>query len=281
MPVTFETPHRIEDLYRRAIGNYVHSAFRPLQPGQNLFEWIADVTEYSLRPEAVERATNTAVGMARMVNAANARSWREAARRSTRSQLFYRMLQRELAGVVGQKLNGIVQANAGLIRSIPSDVATQLTREIAAAQQSVARSDTIAKMMRMRFPELTRSRISLVARTETAKASTALTEARCDELGIPAYIWETSQDSRVRKSHRNMNGVIVFWGDPPSPEALLHERSTLGHYHSGNCPNCRCGQTVILSLDDVSWPRRCYTSGRIIRVTRHQFAQLSGMQIAA
>lgn len=278
MPATFDLPHRIENAYRRAIGNYIASVIRPRQPWQSVEEWLAELNEAALRPGAIEQATGIASAMARTVNAENSRSWRQAAAKAMRSRMIYRALQAELAGSVGVRLNQIVRSNADLISSIPNEVAAHLTHEIAKAQQAGVRPETIAKMMRVRFPELTRSRINLISRTEVAKASTALTEARCDELGIRAYIWMTSRDQRVRRSHRNMNGVIVFWNDPPAPEALVGERSKLGHYHGGGAPNCRCSDSPILSLDDISWPHRFYTRGRIINITRHDFAQLSGMR---
>jgi len=107
------------------------------------------------------------------------------------------------------------------------------------------------------------------------KASTALTQARSEELELPAYVWMTSHDSRVRDSHRNMDGVIVLWRDPPSPEALIGERSTLGHYHVGDCPNCRCTPIVILTLDDVQFPARVYSYGRIKYMMMDEFSRLT------
>jgi uncharacterized protein with gpF-like domain len=165
-----------------------------------------------------------------------------------------------------------VRENAALIRSIALEAAVTLTGEVTKAQQMGARPATVAKMLRTRFPELLKSRIQLISRTETAKASTALTQARCEELGIEAYVWETSLDGdRVRESHRNMQDVLVFWHEPPAPELLIGETSTLGHYHAGACPNCRCTQTVVLSINDINWPRRVYWHGAISTMTKQEF----------
>jgi len=274
---SFALPQKIETAYQRAISRTIESILTPHR-SMNYEEWVEHLYSVSQSPEMVGQSEYLARQMTQWVNASNARSWRVAASQSQRGATLYRLLQRELGGCVGSKLRDIVQSNARLISSIPSDVAGQLTGEIAKAQQAGARPETIARIMRVRFPKLTRSRIQLIARTETSKASAALNEARCDELNIPAYEWLTSEDQRVRPSHRNMDSVIVLWSDPPSPEALVHERSTLGHYHCGNCPNCRCTSAPLLSLDDVKWPHRVYSSERITRMTRKQFAQLIGVR---
>jgi len=86
------------------------------------------------------------------------------------------------------------------------------------------------------FPLASANRVKLIARTETGKAYTMLTMAQSEDLDIPAYEWETSIDARVRSSHNHMQGVIVFWHDPPSPEALIGIKS-VGKYHAGNIYN--------------------------------------------
>ena len=130
-------------------------------------------------------------------------------------------------------------------------------------------------MLRTRFPQLLSSRVRLISRTETAKASSALTKARAEDLNLDWYVWQTSDDARVRTSHKKMNGVLVPWSSDPDPEALVGEKSTLGAYAVGNCPNCRCTPLVLLSADDVTWPRRVYWNGAIKQMNKQQFKQLA------
>lgn len=58
---------------------------------------------------------------------------------------------------------------------------------------------------------------------------------------------------RVRKSHRIMEGVLVNWNMPPSPERLAGEKD-VGNYHAGNIWNCRCYPEPLISVDDIRWP---------------------------
>jgi SPP1 gp7 family putative phage head morphogenesis protein len=274
----FTVTRRIELEYQRLIRRLMLSSIPQRKPDVSFEQWIAELAAVSERRDVADAAAYVAGEMGRWVNVLNARTWREAATRAQRSSMLHRLLQREMAGPVGIALRRIVDENAAYISSIPRKVAQQLTGEIAEAQQAGARPEAIAKMMRHRFPQLTRTRINLIARTETMKASAALTQARAEHLGLPCYEWLTSEDTRVRPSHKNMEGVIVFYDDPPSPEALIGEKSTLGRGHGGTFPNCRCPQSPLLTLDDVKWPHRVHRNGRIMSMTRIAFRNLSGMK---
>ena len=196
----------------------------------------------------------------------NARSWKEAARKASKGREIYEALQTELKGATGERIKEIISENAKLISSIPEKVSESVAREIAEYQQQGYRPEAIAEKIRSRVSKLTRSRIALIARTESSKAATALTRARAEDLNLPVYVWATSQDARVRSSHRKLNDVLILWSDPPSPEALIGERSTLGKYHAGDCPNCFPGDTIISSFSPIEKLWRAPYSGDLITI---------------
>jgi SPP1 gp7 family putative phage head morphogenesis protein len=212
----------------------------------------------------------------------NMKSWRAAAMKSTRAAKLYRMLQEEIKRTgIGPILDRAASVNANLISSLPGDIARHITERASTLQKQGKRAPEIEKELRSLAPRLTKSRIELIARTEIGKAETDLTRARAEEIGLDWYQWLTSQDVRVRPSHRNMNDVLVAWSDPPQPEELIRERSTLGHYHAGCCPRCRCIAAPVADLNEISWPARVYTGGTITRMARLRFAKLAGIKIAA
>jgi SPP1 gp7 family putative phage head morphogenesis protein len=269
---------QIEARYRAEITSLIQRTLPTLSPEQSFQEWVDELAALSMKPFYAEIAEAIAGRMVVAVNIQNAKTWREAAHRSSQSGMLYRALQAELANSpVGLRFHDIIKQNAQYIRSIPVDIAQTLTAEIAARQQAGARSKTMAKMMALRFPELTKGKINLIARTETAKAATALTRARSEDIGLDWFQWLTSEDSRVRASHKNMDKVLVRWSDLPSPEALIGQKSTLGHYAAGDCPNCRCNSSPFLTLDDISWPARVYWGGSIKRMSRATFLKIAGI----
>lgn len=232
-------------------------------------------------PKFQEAAWRVAQHMATGVVKANARSWRTAAMKSTRAREIYKALRSEIEhGPVGQTVQAVVARNAELIRSLPIDVAQRVTQYIATEQQKGQRAEVIENELRRRLPELTKSRIRLIARTEVGKSETALTRARAERIGAHWFQWATSHDQRVRPSHRNLDGVLVKWEDPPSPEELIGEKS-YGHYAPGEIFNCRCVSLPLISLDEIAWPARCYLNGRISRFTRAEFTRAVGIPLAA
>jgi len=274
----FGPTQRLQKVYERGIreitGRVLLSSKK--KPEQSYTDWLADLARRSQEKDIQDASELLAKRMIFQTQKTNWRTWREAASRSSRAQHLYQLLEAEMQGATGARVRQLVRENAKLISSLPLEAATMLTDEVRKAQQSGARPGTVAKMAQKRFPTLLRSRTHLISRTETAKASTALTQARCERLNVSFYQWETSKDGdRVRESHRNMHGVVVPWSQTPAPEALVGEKSTLGHYNAGECPNCRCLIIPILTLDDIQFPARVYWNGAIQRMTKQAFKQIA------
>jgi SPP1 gp7 family putative phage head morphogenesis protein len=273
-PPEFGPTKRLQRAYEQGIKAITGRVLLAKKPEQTFQQWLAELAERSRQKDIQDASELLAKRMIFHINVKNAKTWREAASRSSKAQVLYRALQAEMNGATGARVHQLVRENAALISSLPLDAAQALTDEIMRAQQSGARPKTLAKLAQQRFPALLRSRTHLISRTETAKASTALTAARCERLAIEWYQWETSQDQRTRESHQNMNGVIVPWSQPPSPELLVGEKSQ-GHYQAGEIYNCRCVVIPILTLDDIAFPARIYWNGSIKAMTKQAFKQIA------
>ena len=262
----FSIPRLIELQYGDAIAELIASLLPIKQPGQSAESWVQQLADLAHNVNLHYYARVAAEHMVSKVNTTNAKSWREASAKSQRSRVLYRAMQEELAGGVRPHFNRIVDRNAELIKSIPSDVATMLNRHIVEAQQSGLRAGTVTAMLRTKFPEFTKNKIKLIARTQAQAASTDLTEARSLEIGLDWAEWDTSEDKRVRPSHKNMDGVLFSWHDLPSPEALAGEKSSLGKYAPGRAPNCFPGDTVVSSPSGIKKLWRAPYSGDLIEL---------------
>ena len=100
------------------------------------------------------------------------------------------------------------------------------------------RAETVSQEI-LRSGDVSKSRAILIARTEVARTAFALTRARALHVGSAAYVWRTSRDSDVRKSHREMEGKVIQWDDAPT----LSDGTTT---HAGCIYNCRCWAEPIL-----------------------------------
>jgi SPP1 gp7 family putative phage head morphogenesis protein len=125
----------------------------------------------------------------------------------------------------------------------------------------------------MRIGSISENKAKMIARTETSRYSTALTEMRATSIGADWYVWRAVGDFRTRKGHKHMNRVLVNWSDPPSPEKLTGEKA-YGEYHAGETFNCRCYPEVVLDLDDVNFPAKVYWKGKIQTMKKDEFSKL-------
>lgn len=257
----WQSPRRIEH-------GYEHSLYEMLKHimGSNPAQWLSNL----LTPPAwLDKWANaTAERMVTGVLVDGARTWRTAAMKSTRGRELYAALQNEMRGSVGHRFRQLIDQNALLIKSLPAKAAAEAVRLIARNQQQGERASSLV------VAHTSRVQSRLIARTETSKASTSLTQARSESLGISWYVWETSEDERVRKSHHKMQGVLINFTDPPSPEALSGEKS-YGHYQAGNIFNCRCYPAPLIDFSDVSWSHRVYYRGGIRSLTLAAFKTLN------
>lgn len=89
--------------------------------------------------------------------------------------------------------------------------------------------------------DVTKNKAKFLARQETSLLVSKYREANYKEAGIPAYMWSTSQDRRVRQDHRDLNGKIFRWDSPPVVDKA---RGRTGH--PGEDFGCRCVAIPIL-----------------------------------
>lgn len=261
MPSGFQYNRRVEYRYYRDILGIVRKAFvDPFGQVHASFMSLPAWLDAYARQAAERMITHTL--------AQNARGWRAAAREAGKGSLIYSALQAELHGKVGDRYQELIDNNVQFIKTLPQVIASQFVREASRHYRSGARHEDLIESKLLQH--ITRVQAMRLARTESAKASAALTQARAEDLGLNWYVWQTSQDQRVRLSHRKMQGVLINFDDAPSPELLVGERN-YGHYHAGNIFNCRCYMEPLLRLDQVTWPHRVYGSGTIQYQTLAEF----------
>lgn len=245
---------------------------------QNLFDDISSVNEgiarldqISIDPRFDELANLAARNIITYQANANARTWREAARKSSKGRKLYKYLRKELNK--NDEFNGLILQSADLIKTLPRNIATRVVKRVTKLGIEGKRAYEIAEDIKRYFPEATKASATLIARTQVAKTYAYITETRAKSVGVTYYIWHTVGGPRVRDSHQHMNNVIVFYSDPPSPEELIGKKPQ-GRYHAGGIYNCRCYEEPVLDIEDVSFPHKVYSNGKITRMSKKQFMKL-------
>jgi len=141
-------------------------------------------------------------------------------------------------------LNGQIKKHTALIKNVSQQIKDDITGIIRRGAMSGASTQSIIDEIEVglqgrkgRF-KVARTRAELIARTEVANFNSELTAKRFTDAALETYIRETAGDSRVRPSHRVLDGLVFRWDDPP-PEG-----------HPGQSFRCRC--TASMNMDEIS-----------------------------
>jgi SPP1 gp7 family putative phage head morphogenesis protein len=160
--------------------------------------------------------------------------WKEAAARIGRN------LRREIDDTpVGGVMQALLNEQTSLITSIPREAAERVRKvTLAGITEGKRPAAYIAEIMRT--GEVSRSRATLIARTEVARTGSVLTQTRAQSIGCTHFIWRTIGDSDVRPGHRRLNGKAFEYLNPPLCDPPDH------HSLPGQIFNCRCvGEPII------------------------------------
>lgn len=143
-------------------------------------------------------------------------------------------LRREIQQApTGELMRVLLSEQVELITSLPREAAARVQELAVRSVEAGERPGTVAEEI-LRTGEVAESRARLIARTEVARASSKLTEARARYIGSEGYIWRTAGDRDVRPQHRALNGRYFDWDSPPVAGSS-GERA-----HAGQIYNCRC-----------------------------------------
>jgi len=266
LKTAWEWSNRVEQQYNRSLQQLRRQIITYLGNATTTEEISRRLLIIQNTPGFITFAENMAANMAQQVYREGGRQWhrftQEAGRR--RGKAIFQALQHELNNApMGGFIQDIVINNSNLIKTIPNRLDAEMASYMAKESAfSGIRHKQLTQDILKEFDDLLEFQARRIARTETAKAQSALTQVRAQNLGINWYLWRTAQDGmRVRESHRHMEGVLVNWSNPPNPESLKGQENSHGPYHAGNIWNCRCFAEPLIDIDWIDFPRTVFYNG--------------------
>lgn len=135
--------------------------------------------------------------------------------------------------------------NSQLIKNMTDNEMERVSGIVQRGLQEGSSYESIADNIEKSFG-ITRRHAKLIARDQTSKLNGSLTKLRQQELGITQYRWQTSDDERVRQTHKVLEGKICRWDDPTvylnEDTGKWEKRSSIGgtNVHTSQDVNCRC-----------------------------------------
>lgn len=141
-----------------------------------------------------------------------------------------------------------IAKNATLIKSIPSefikDIETQIYNGISSGSAYKTIEDKILGIegITSSFDKLD-NRVRLIARNEVSTVNSQINSQRLKSIGVKSFIWQSSNDTRVRDEHAELDGQEFDFSNPPQDEngtPIL----------PGEPINCRCVMIPQMSIED-------------------------------
>jgi len=196
-----------------------------------------------------ELASRIAAGLVRRANLQN----KEQTQRTYKEAFGIDLTGMLGDGAVREKMEDAVRENVDLITSIQTDFINDIGEKVFGNLREGGRSENLIGIIQERG-NVSLSRARFIARDQTAKLNSQLTEARSQALGLDVYEWSGTGDERERDSHFALNGMLCKYSDPTvysdDGGKTWKKRSSIGAYEGkpGEDYQCRC-----LSLPYVAW----------------------------
>lgn len=164
--------------------------------------------------------------------------------------------------MTGSRFADLQEAQVDLIKSLPREAAEK-AHEI--AMKSLSNGDRYTDFVGLieKLGPIAESRAICIARTETARARTSYTQARAEAVGSTHYIWHCVHDGATRDRHRELDGTIQSWADPPITSEPGQKEIRSG---PGQSFNCFTGDTLVRLDDDFLSVIRAPFNGSVIDI---------------
>jgi hypothetical protein len=141
-----------------------------------------------------------------------------------------------------------------LITKASQDMLDTVARRIRDGVKVGKSAREVTAMINADLPGISYRRARIIARDQTAKLNSSLTQGRMADAGLETYIWDTAQDERVRgnptglyanaiPSHFIMQGKLCRWDDPSvwfENGEWVKRPGDAPYFHPGMAIMCRC-----------------------------------------
>ncbi len=110
--------------------------------------------------------------------------------------------------------NNWIAQNSRLIKSLSSEQQKAIELIVRNGLMQGVNESAIASDIQKSL-SVTKNRATLIASDQVSKANSMLTKIRLQEVGVSDYYWMTKKDNRVRLEHKERDGKIFNFDNPP------------------------------------------------------------------
>lgn len=139
-----------------------------------------------------------------------------------------------------------VSDNVELIKTVPNQSLDKMKELVYQNYMKGATTTDIVREIQHQYG-MDKRHAKLIARDQTAKLSSKITQSQQRDAGVSNYEWSGTLDRRERASHRALEGKIFSWDNPP-------ETDRGRRCHPGEDYRCRCCALPVFDLDTLELP---------------------------
>lgn len=146
----------------------------------------------------------------------------------------------EMTPAMREAFEASLAENVGLIRSIPEQYLQQVQGIVMRSYTRGRDLESLVTALKLLYPKAT-NRAAFIARDQSNKANSVVTQARQTELGIVEAIWMHSHAGKEpRPTHVAMNGKRYKVAEG------MYDPAVKRFIFPGEEPNCRCTSRSVL-----------------------------------
>ena len=145
--------------------------------------------------------------------------------------------------------------NVDLIVTIPRSSLGNMKDIVYKGWETGLNTRDIAKLIEKEY-HTEKWHAQFIARDQMAKLNAKITKKEQEDAGVSEYIWDSSEDERVRPDHREKNGHRFRWDDPP----MIYNYTRSGGIrpsgrkcHPGEDFQCRCVALPVFDYDALNF----------------------------
>lgn len=128
------------------------------------------------------------------------------------------------------------------IKDFSDDLLPLLREDVELAVFRGIRADSLEEIL-IKRSGFTRNKAKFLAKQEISLLTSKYKESKYQSAGIKKYKWSTSKDSRVRQDHKDLDGKIFSFDDPP-----IENKDTGNRANAGEPFGCRCIAIPIIEV---------------------------------
>lgn len=191
--------------------------------------------------------------VAKRANTNNARQWIKLVKKTFGVDLDGHYYNR---GTWADLIDRWTEQNVGFVRSLPQESLSSMRRIV---EDGYFEGWGITKIRNEIVREfgLSKSKAKALAVDQMGTLCSQITRKQQTDAGCTHYRWKSRKDSKVRESHRQYNGKIFSWDDPPPSWYMTKSRGkvfTGRMCHPGEDYCCRCMAIPVFDKETLNLP---------------------------